>query len=303
MTDASDCDFLVLVHGLAPHNRITKAIQQVADLAREKRYGDVGTQGVFGDFAIGTELMARIGLDADTNVNTTRRLLVLFESVPVFNEDVRTDLIRQLLERYCTDYDPASGRRNHDRIKVPRFLLNDLIRYWRTMAVDFGAKQWRSVRTEWHLRYVKLLTTRKILYAGSLMSLLRTPDMVAASETPEQFQQLLSYLTTECDRTPLARLMAAHPQLTDPGRDGLARVLSAYESLMARYSLPGHVAGSLRIQTVPVNEPNRCKKGFCRWQARYKTVWKRCSLTTSPSVTERSTTDSSETRKEIDGRT
>ncbi|MGH9279298.1 MAG: nucleotidyltransferase domain-containing protein, partial [Acidimicrobiales bacterium] len=139
VTDTSDCDFLVLVDGLVPHGLITRAIQQVNDLAREKRYGDVGSQGVFGDFAIGTELMARIGLDADTNVNTTRRLLMLFESVSVFNDEVRERLIRQLLERYCTDYDPRSSRSNIDRVNVPRFLLNDLVRYWRTMAVDFGA--------------------------------------------------------------------------------------------------------------------------------------------------------------------
>lgn len=239
VTDASDCDFLVLVHGLAPHNLITKAIQQVNDLAREKSYGDVGSQGVFGDFAIGTELMARIGLDADTNVNTTRRLLVLFESVSVFNDDVRNKLIRQLLVRYCTDYDPASGRKDDDQIKVPRFLLNDLIRYWRTIAVDFGAKQWRSVRTGWHLRYVKLLTTRKVLFAGSLMSLLRTPDNVNSPNASGRFDQLLAYLIAECDRTPLARLMAAYPYLTPTGQEGLAAVLSAYEDLMARLRISG----------------------------------------------------------------
>lgn len=239
VTDASDCDFLVLVDGLVPHNLITKAIQQVNDLAREKRYGDVGSQGVFGDFAIGTELMARIGLDADTNVNTTRRLLMLFESVSVFNEDVRGRLIRQLLERYCTDYDPESGRKERDHVTVPRFLLNDLIRYWRTMAVDFGAKQWRSVRTDWHLRYVKLLTTRKVLFAGSLMSLLRTPEKIQDTDTAGQFRQLLDYLTAECNRTPLARLMAAYPDVGAKGQDGLATVLGAYESLVAHLLVTG----------------------------------------------------------------
>ncbi len=228
----------MLVDGLVPHDLITKAIQQVNDLAREKRYGDVGSQGVFGDFAIGTELMARIGLDADTNVNTTRRLLTLFESVSVFNDGVRGRLIGQLLERYCTDYDPRSGRSNIDRVNVPRFLLNDLIRYWRTMAVDFGAKQWRSVRTDWHLRYVKLLTTRKVLFAGSLMTLLRTPDASSTSQD-ERFAELLRYLRVEMDRTPLGRLMAAHPDLTDPGKEGLAAVLEAYERLVSLLLVTG----------------------------------------------------------------
>lgn len=200
VTDASDCDFLVLVRGLPGHHLINGAIEQVGGLAKEKGYRDVGAQGVFGDFAIGAELMARIGLDADSNVNTTRRLLVLFESTAIFQNEIRGELIRQLLQRYCADYEPAAGREASDPVTVPRFLLKDLARYWQTMAVDFGAKQWRAFRSDWHLRYVKLLTTRKILYAGSLMSLFRTPEHLSTSDPADRFGELITYLASECDQ-------------------------------------------------------------------------------------------------------
>ena len=128
--------------------------------------GKPGATGTFGDFVTATELFARIGLDSDSNANTTRRLLMLSESVSVLQPELTENIRSSIIDRYLGDYAPEVERSKP--IRVPHFLLNDVVRYWRTIAVDFGAKQWRSLATEWHLRYAKLLTTRKILFAGTL---------------------------------------------------------------------------------------------------------------------------------------
>ena len=64
----------------------------------EAGYDAPGAQGVFGDFSTATDLIARIGLDTDTNTNTTRRVLLLMESTSVYDNDVRKK-VRELGDR------------------------------------------------------------------------------------------------------------------------------------------------------------------------------------------------------------
>ncbi|MGH8480711.1 MAG: hypothetical protein ACREXK_14405 [Gammaproteobacteria bacterium] len=118
---------------------------KVRAFREEAGYVEPGAQGVFGDFSTATDLIARIGLDTDTNTNTTRRVLLLTESISVCDDDVRKNVRELVIERYCDDYTPKARALDHC-IYLPHFLQNDLVRYWRTIAVDFGAKQWRSLR-------------------------------------------------------------------------------------------------------------------------------------------------------------
>jgi len=83
---------------------------------------------------------------------------------------------------------------------VPRFLLNDLARYWRTMAVDYQAKVWkRHDSAGWALRYLKLRMSRKLTYAGSVVPLL----LRATNKANDAIEFLVQQYV---ENPPLARL-------------------------------------------------------------------------------------------------
>ena len=52
---------------------------------------------------------------------------------------------------------------------MPRFLLNDIVRFWRTMAVDFASKQRDRAGAGWGLRNAKLRMSRKLIFASGLL--------------------------------------------------------------------------------------------------------------------------------------
>lgn len=243
VTNDSDCDYLILVHGAPDLDELRNLRRAFSGIVRDYEFRPPGSTGTFGDFATTTELIGRIGLEGDSNANTTRRLLLLMESVSVYNPPVREKFLDQMIQRYCGDYDPAR-RPTQDPITSPRFLLNDVIRYWRTLAVDFGAKKWRALSDDWYVRYTKLLTTRKVLFAGSLASLLTVPDALqpvydGRGDSKAVYDALVSHLRRCFDLPPLARLMSLHPRLADEGKECLADVLAAYEATITLLSEKG----------------------------------------------------------------
>ena len=213
----------------------------MAELRDRKNLAPPGSQRLFADFATASDLVARIGLDADSNVHTSRRLLTLFESDWIFNKDAREMMVQRLLERYCSDYCPSSNYCVDHPVVVPHFLLNDAVRFWRTMTVDFGAKQWSALRDDWGLRYHKLLTTRKVLFAGTLSTLFRTEVAFreVADDQQSRYDALIAYLTEEFGVPPLERLMRCYGLVAESdSRAALVAILDAYNQFIDILDLP-----------------------------------------------------------------
>lgn len=216
LTDGSDHDWAVLVNrSFEPYDPEVVRAMAIAQASLGKEGKAPGAQDVFGvPFDIDS-LVEDIGLDADSNRNLTRRMLLLLESRELSGA-VHAACWSRVLERYL-----QFGIKHN---RPPRFLLNDLVRYWRTICVDFEGKHKDSGGDDpkWVTRNAKLRTSRKLLLAGGLLPILLCHF--------RQADEMQGFLTTWLTAPPTDRLAAAflHFGAVDEG----VRTFAAYDRWM-----------------------------------------------------------------------
>jgi len=219
LTGGSDDDYMVLVRGVRRGPEQPAPRPAVADVAERfardpAGFGAPGRGGVFADVVWSADLL-RVGLDDDTNTNLTRRMLLVLESAAACHPRVLAGVRRDVIHDYLLD--ALKDRR------PPRFLLNDLVRYWRTIGVDFVAKDRSRGGRGWGLRNAKLRTSRKLLFASGLLPVLRCHEQPA--------ERIAAFLEQQFALPPTDRVADAFLHCGEPARG--AEVLAAYDAFLA----------------------------------------------------------------------
>ncbi len=213
-TKESDHDFVIL-NGATPERDLADFKRQVEDVLDTPPSND----GPFAEPVGCGSMIEQIGLQEDSNHHLTRRMLFLLESVPVLGDDVYRDLGENLLDRYVDDSVKDE--------RPPRFLLNDVIRYWRTICVDFAAKEHQG-GDKWGIRNAKLRTSRKVLFAAGLLPVLQCHAHKRA--------EMAAYLREQFESPPTDRIASVflNHNMVDTG----ARMLDAYDEFMGLLNEP-----------------------------------------------------------------
>ncbi len=185
-TSGSDLDWTLLVDGGVDPQHI-EAVHRIEGILSKAKFTKPGRTGTFGNCSFGHDLVHKIGGQEDTNQNTTRRILLLLESIAIGRAEAYKRVRRHALLRYVED---DRGLRYGTVAFVPRFLLNDVARYWRTIAVDFAQKQRDQSMEGWALRNAKLRMSRKLIFASGLLICLQCELDPAAGPAREALRTI-----------------------------------------------------------------------------------------------------------------
>ena len=100
------------------------------------------------------------GAEDDYNNHFTARILLLLESAPVYGSSSYAQSISALIDSYFRDYE------NHASDFRPTFLVNDILRFWKTLCLNYEhrrnqedeARKIKQKIKNFKLKYSRLLT-------------------------------------------------------------------------------------------------------------------------------------------------
>ena len=230
-TSGSDVDWTLMVDGPADmrHFEVAKSVEEALQSAGYKEPGQTGT---FGAMSSSHELVHYIGGLEDTNQNITRRILLVLESISLSDQVTHERVIRAILERYILGDLPTTRRLQY---RVPLFLFNDIVRFWRTLAVDYATKKWQRSNSGWAIRNMKLRMSRKLLFAKGILVCFLCDEGFAGKPSSNDSEIVGMELLEKCfqlARRPAIELLA--DVLDKFADDAVARkTMSAYNLFLA----------------------------------------------------------------------
>jgi predicted nucleotidyltransferase len=153
--------------------------------------------------------------DDSENLFTTR-LLLLLESQCISNDALYERALSKVLDNYFRD---GKGRRDFQ----PLFLLNDILRYWRTLCLNYERD--RALAKPWWKKNLNLKFSRKLMIFSTVLAIVSKQV-----KTADDFIQLSK-------NVPLERFANALDVINDPALEPkFDKLLSDYESFLAAKS-------------------------------------------------------------------
>jgi predicted nucleotidyltransferase len=258
LTPGSDIDWTLVLDGIS-HPQDEKLAQDIRAALTAAHRKQPGREGVFGTPISSHDLIHRIGGQEDTNANTTRRILLLLESIAIGRPDAHNRVLNNILFRYL-DEDRGLWYGSNDS-KVPRFLFNDVARYWRTMAVDFAYKQRTRPDGGFLLRNTKLRISRKLLFLAGMVACFECHTSFTSREERQDFYQkkpveaVVSKLRDVLSQPPLeiiASSLLAYPEYNA----SIRKLFNAYNEFVGMLAdetlLPSGVTKRQHLDTLSV---------------------------------------------------
>jgi len=164
----SDIDFYI-VGNFEPEEH-SEILNSVNECIKTVVHNMPSVAGPFAAVCSPSDISSNIGGDNDSNSDFTRRILLLLEGDWLFNQALFGQIRKSLIDTYVM--------KGISEKQLALFLLNDVIRYYRTVCVDFNYKTIESSKP-WGIRNIKLVFSRKFLYFCGVLAVAETANMTA----------------------------------------------------------------------------------------------------------------------------
>jgi len=188
-----------------------RLLSEIIDIGYSMSFPKFSNDGHFLKFLFLNDILDNLGSPIDDYQNHfTARMLLLLESRPVYGDAVYKKLLKETIRTYFRDYE------HHPKDFKPTFLINDIIRFWKTLCLNYEhkrneAKSRNVIKHKiknFKLGYSRLMTCFATVAALSTYRKTISPDEVVGI----------------CSITPAARLLKiahANPKVAPKVRDAL----------------------------------------------------------------------------------
>lgn len=181
--------------GLAKIQMFSKFIE----IAEGLDFPEVSNDGQFLEVLSSHEMLGKFGAPEDDYANLfTARMLLLLESKPIFGKQEYKKLLKSVIDTYFRDF------KGHEKNFHPTILLNDIVRYWKTLCLNYENKRLVSdsrnpeEKQKFKIKNLKLKFSRVVTCYSTIAIVCKQGN----SLNPEKFQEI-------CELTPIQRLEGA----------------------------------------------------------------------------------------------
>lgn len=173
-----------------------------------------------------------LGSPHDDGLNAfTARMLLLLESRPIYRTELYRDLLARVVGFYFRDFE------GHEGDFEPIFLSNDILRFWRTLTLNYENKRFRitrlplpqqtEARAQSALKNYKLKQSRLATCFSMILHLATDPLPIR----PDRVLEL-------CELTPQERFAALRGRGDDNADRCIDRLGEMYETFLDRVQAP-----------------------------------------------------------------
>ena len=216
-SDESDLDYMILSE--RSDETVKKCNELMRRLCQEYSIKLPNATGVFSEIIPVNEMIKKIGETNDNLVSLAQRMLLLMESRPIYNENMYRAILDKLLRKYLYLV-------IEDTNKECIFFLNDIIRYFRSICVNYQFNFFKE-EDKWVIRNIKLRHSRIIMYTGLLLL------TVNASKHREEKDNKYNYLKPWIELTPLEKIVHVY---IDNNDSSYHRILGIYNTFIRKIS-------------------------------------------------------------------
>lgn len=159
----------------------------------------------------------------------TARMLLLLESKPIYNESLHTFCLEEIVQSYYVDFN------DHSKSFEPIFLCNDIIRFWKTLCLNYEHKRKRKDLSDEdqkrekvvaHSKNLKLKFSRKLTCFSFILKLVDLDNPIHQSDV------ILISKMTPIER--MFSLKSSNPT-TAPK---IQKAISTYEWFISKTQIP-----------------------------------------------------------------
>lgn len=185
----SDLYLFFVSDGERPVDRVAKIVidAELIRTARQMGFPPFSNDAQYLEIHSLKEMLDKLGGAEDDFKNFfTARMLLLLESRPVYGQQAYRRILTQIIDAYFRDYHDHTGDFR------PLFLVNDILRFWKTLCLNFenrrNRKEDRAQKNKHHIKNLKLKFSRLLICFSTII-----PLFASRNSSPEEILLLTEF--------------------------------------------------------------------------------------------------------------